>query len=142
MLCKPNILSLFLNSFNKSNNVRSSINIIHIFLIVRLLLCLYKSFTEEEEVMFKKKNGHEKLLEIIEAIEAEEKDQVVKRISVEIKIPERDISKNTLKPALSGHSKIDKLKVLKPCGSSRQVKSISEFSLLEHSAILLTCIKR
>ena len=66
----------------------------YVFSIVRLLLCLYKSFTEEEEVMFKKKNGHEKLLEIIEAIEAEEKDQVVKRISVEIKIPERDISKN------------------------------------------------
>ena len=79
-----------------STHVRSFIYIMHIFSIVRLLLCLYKSFTEEEEAMFKKKNGHEKLLEIIEAIEAEEKDQVVKRISVEIKIPERDISKNII----------------------------------------------
>ena len=29
----------------------------------------------------------------------------------------------TVKPVLSGHSKIDKTKVIKPCGSSKQVKS-------------------
>ena len=44
----------------------------------------------------------------------------------------------TVKPDLGGHSKIDKTKVLKPCGSLMQVKSIAQ----EHSAILLTYIKR
>ena len=34
----------------------------------------------------------------------------------------------TVKPVLSGHSKIDKTKVLKPCGSLMQVKSIAECS--------------
>ena len=34
----------------------------------------------------------------------------------------------TVKPVLSGHSKIDKTKVLKPCGSSMQVESIAECS--------------
>ena len=29
----------------------------------------------------------------------------------------------TVKPVLSGHSKIDKTKVIKPCGSSKQIKS-------------------
>ena len=39
---------------------------------------------------------------------------------------------------LSGHSKIDKTKT---DGSLMHVKSIAECSPLEHSAILLTCIK-
>ena len=47
-----------------------------------------------------------------------------------------------VKPGLSGHSKIDKMKVLKKGGSLMQVESIVECSLLEHSAILLTCIKQ
>ena len=46
----------------------------------------------------------------------------------------------TVKPVLSGHSKIDKTKVLKTGGSLLQVESIAECSL-EHSAILLTCNK-
>ena len=45
----------------------------------------------------------------------------------------------TVKPVLSGHSKIGKPKVLKTGGSLVQVKSIAEW---EHSAILLTRIKR
>ena len=32
----------------------------------------------------------------------------------------------TVKPVLSSHSKLDKTKVLKPCGSSMQVQSIAE----------------
>ena len=43
-----------------------------------------------------------------------------------------------VKPVLSVHSKIDKTKVLKPCGYLMQIKSIAE---CEHSAILLTCVK-
>ena len=43
---------------------------------------------------------------------------------------------STVKPGLSGHSKIDKTKVLKTCGYLMWVKSTTE------SAILLTCIKR
>ena len=49
--------------------------------------------------------------------------------------------KNTSKPVLSGHSRIDKTKALKTDGSLMKVESIAECSL-EHSAILLTCIKR
>ena len=45
----------------------------------------------------------------------------------------------TVKPVLSCHSKVDKTKVLKPFGSLMEVKSSAEW---EHSAILLTCIKR
>ena len=41
----------------------------------------------------------------------------------------------TIKPALSGHSKYNKTKVLKPCGTLMQVKSSTE-----HSALLLTYI--
>ena len=37
--------------------------------------------------------------------------------------------KYTVKPVLSGHSKIDKTKVLKTDGSLMQVKSIAECSL-------------
>ena len=51
---------------------------------------------------------------------------------------------STEKPVLSNHSKIDKTKALKKFGSFMKVKSIAEFSLvalLEHSAILLICIK-
>ena len=50
---------------------------------------------------------------------------------------------NTFKPVLSGHSKTDKTQVLKPCGTLMQVKSTAECSTgVEHSAILLTCIKQ
>ena len=42
---------------------------------------------------------------------------------------------STVKPVLSGHSKIDKTKALMANGSLMKVP-------LEHSAILLTCIKR
>ena len=41
-----------------------------------------------------------------------------------------------VRPVISGHSKIDKRKVLNTNGSLTKVKSIAE------SAILLTCIKR
>ena len=34
----------------------------------------------------------------------------------------------TVKQVLSGHSKIDKTKVLKPCGSAMQVKTTAECS--------------
>ena len=47
----------------------------------------------------------------------------------------------TVKPVLSGHSKTDKIKVLKTNGSLMKVKVLQN-ALLEHSAILLTCIKR
>ena len=43
---------------------------------------------------------------------------------------------------LSGHSKIDKIKILMTNSSLKKVESIAECSPLEHSAILLTCIKR
>ena len=49
---------------------------------------------------------------------------------------------STVKPVLSGHSKKDKTKVLKTDHRLMQVKSIVECSKGEHSAILLTCIKR
>ena len=49
-------------------------------------------------------------------------------------------NESTVKPVLSGHSKIDKMKVLKTGGSLMQVKSIAECPG-EHSAILFTCIK-
>ena len=44
-----------------------------------------------------------------------------------------------IKPVLSGHSKIDKIKVLKTNGSLMTSKVLQN-ALLEHSAILLTCI--
>ena len=47
----------------------------------------------------------------------------------------------TVKPVLSGHSKIAKIKVLKTNGSLMKVELLQN-ALLEHSAILLTCIKR
>ena len=47
---------------------------------------------------------------------------------------------NTVKPVLDSHSKIDKTKVLKTNGRLMKVESISQSALLEHSAILLTCI--
>ena len=49
---------------------------------------------------------------------------------------------HTAKPVLSGHSKIDKTKILMTNGSLMKVESIAESSNWEHSAILLTCIKR
>ena len=48
----------------------------------------------------------------------------------------------TVKPVLSSHSKIDKTQILMTNGSLMKVESIAECSLGEHSAILLTCIKR
>ena len=46
-----------------------------------------------------------------------------------------------VKPVLSYHSKVDKTKTLKTNGSLMKVESIA-FLEREHSAILLTCIKR
>ena len=41
-----------------------------------------------------------------------------------------------MNPVLSGHSKIDKTKVLKPCGSLMQVKSIEDtFGLFFSSSL-------
>ena len=48
----------------------------------------------------------------------------------------------TVNPVLSGHSKIVKTRVLMANGSFMKAKSIAECSFLEHSGILLTCIKR
>ena len=53
---------------------------------------------------------------------------------------------NTIKLVLSGHSKINKTNVLKTDGSLIQVESIADtiqyrLAPLEHSAILMTCIK-
>ena len=48
----------------------------------------------------------------------------------------------TVKPVLSSHLKIDKTKVLMTNSSLMTAESIAECSPLEHSAILLTCIKR
>ena len=48
---------------------------------------------------------------------------------------------DTVKPVLSGHSKIDKTMVLKTNGSSMKVKVLQN-ALLEHFAILLICIKQ
>ena len=36
---------------------------------------------------------------------------------------------NTVKPVLSDYSKLDKTKVLNPCGSLMQLKSIAECSM-------------
>ena len=48
----------------------------------------------------------------------------------------------TVKPVLSDHSKIDKNKGLKKTnGSLMEVKGLQN-ALSEHSALLLTCIKR
>ena len=53
---------------------------------------------------------------------------------------------DTVKPVLSGHLKIDIIKVLMENGSVMKVESIAECYCrmlpLEHSAILLTCIKQ
>ena len=49
---------------------------------------------------------------------------------------------HTVKPVLNGHSKIDKTKVLKTDDHLMPAKSIAECSPLEHSAILLICIKQ
>ena len=48
---------------------------------------------------------------------------------------------NTVKPVLSGHSKIDKTKIAMTNGSLMKGESIAECPL-KHSAILLTCIKQ
>ena len=47
----------------------------------------------------------------------------------------------TVKPVLSGYSKIEKIKVLMANGSLMKVESIASIPL-DHSTILLTCIKR
>ena len=49
--------------------------------------------------------------------------------------------RGTENPVLSGHSKIDKTKIMTN-DSLMKVESIAECSPLEHSAIFLTCIKR
>ena len=49
---------------------------------------------------------------------------------------------NTVKHVLSSHSKTDKTKILRTNGSLMKVESNAECSPLEHSAILLTCLKR
>ena len=54
----------------------------------------------------------------------------------------RTISMRYSKPVLSGHSKIDKKKVLMTNGSIVKVKRVAECSKGEHSAIHLTCIKQ
>ena len=46
-----------------------------------------------------------------------------------------------VKPVLSGHSKIDKTKVIKTNGSLMKSKVLQN-ALRVHFAILLTCIKR
>ena len=58
--------------------------------------------------------------------------------------PSKHMAQNiyTLKPVLSGHSKIDKKGMLMTDGTLMKIESIAECSPLEHSAILLTCIKR
>ena len=42
-----------------------------------------------------------------------------------------------MKPVLSGHSKIDKTKVLKPCGSLMQVKSTAECSIFDLDSAII-----
>ena len=55
--------------------------------------------------------------------------------------PELSFFENcTVNPVLSRKSKIDKIKILMTNGSLMKVESIAE--CLEHSAIILTCIKR
>ena len=49
--------------------------------------------------------------------------------------------KTTVKPLLSSHSKIDKTKIFMANGIVMKVEYCSMLPL-EHSAILLTCIKR
>ena len=56
-------------------------------------------------------------------------------------VPNQINSTNTVKPVLCGHSKIDKTKVFKKHGSLISSKVLQN-ALLDHSAILLTCIKR
>lgn len=59
-----------------------------------LLQTVYQSLTEEETVLLKKKVGHEKLLEMVEALEAEEGEHPGKKIRMDpIKIPDRNIEK-------------------------------------------------
>ena len=57
--------------------------------------------------------------------------------------PERTqtIKFGTVKPVLSGHSKIDKTKILLTNGSLTTVESICRMLQGDHSAILLTYIK-
>ena len=59
------------------------------------------------------------------------------RIRHLVTVPEKRNIHFTVKPVLSGHLKIFKTKVLVENGSLMKVKNIAE-----HSAILLTCIKR
>ena len=49
---------------------------------------------------------------------------------------------HAVKPVQIGHSKIDKINILMTNGSFMKVVSIAECSPLEHSAIILTNIKR
>ena len=72
------------------------------------------------------------------ALTAKTKSIIRERNKKKIEIINCDL--NTVKPILSSHSKIDKTKVFMANGSLMKVNSIAECS--EHSAILLTCIKR
>ena len=58
------------------------------------------------------------------------------------RIERQETITNSVKPVLSGHLKLDKTMVLMENGSLMKVEIITEFSPLEHPAILLTCIKR
>ena len=49
---------------------------------------------------------------------------------------------HTVNPFFSGHSNIDKTKILMTNGSLMKIKSIAENAPCGHSAILLTSIKR
>ena len=64
-----------------------------------------KEKTQEEEVPFKPPSNFEEFVKVEKLV-------------------------STVKPVLSSHLKIDKTKVLKPCGSSMQVESIAECSPL------------
>ena len=48
---------------------------------------------------------------------------------------------STVKPVQNGHSKIDKTKILMTNGSLMKGQKYCRMLPLEHSAILLTCIK-
>ena len=49
---------------------------------------------------------------------------------------------NTAKPVLSGHSKIDKIKIINDNWYLNEGRKYCKMLPLEHSVILLTCIKR
>ena len=56
-------------------------------------------------------------------------------LHIDIDWSDRQDKEHTVKPVLSGHSKIDKIKVLKTGGSLMQVESIAECSKGEGSIL-------